>query len=64
MNDVVSKPDSLATKGDLLATKADLELAVQKMTMSLTIHLGSIIVAGFVVIAVLERIDATFLGTR
>jgi hypothetical protein len=63
MNDVLSKPDSLA-KGDLLATKPDLELAVQNMTMSLTIRLGSIIVAGFVVIAVLERIDATFLGTR
>jgi len=64
MNDLIPKADSLATKGDLLATKADLELAVQNLTALLTIRLGSIIVAGFAAIAVLEWIDATCFGTR
>jgi hypothetical protein len=64
MNDVDSKPDSLATKSDLLATKVDLELAFQNLILSLTIRPGSMLVAGFVVIAVLEWIEATCLGTR
>jgi hypothetical protein len=61
MNDIVSKPDSLATKADLLATTADLERAVEKLTLSLTIRLGGMLALGFIAIAVLEWICP---GTR
>jgi hypothetical protein len=54
MTEVATKADLAATKADLQATAAALERAIELATLRLTVRLGGILIAGFVVIALLS----------
>jgi hypothetical protein len=53
MTELATKADLAATKVDLKDTTADLEAAIEVLTWRLTVKLGGILIAGFVVLAFL-----------
>jgi hypothetical protein len=56
MTEPATKADLAATKADLRATTADLEAAFELAALRLTVRLGGILIAGFIVMAlVLQR---------
>ena len=46
----------LATKSDLLALKQELQVSMDNLALRLTLGLGTIVVAGIAVLAVLQRL--------
>jgi hypothetical protein len=53
MTELATKADLAATKADMRATTAGLEAALELVTLRLTVRLGGILIAGFVVMAFL-----------
>jgi hypothetical protein len=53
MTEAATKADLAATKADLWATTADLKAAIELATLRLTVRLGGILIAGFVVAGLL-----------
>jgi hypothetical protein len=53
MTEVATNADLAATKADLRATTADLKAAYELATLRLTVRLGGIVIAGFVVMGLL-----------
>jgi hypothetical protein len=53
MIEAATKADLAATKADLLASTADLKAAIESAMLRLTVRLGGILIAGFVLMAFL-----------